>query len=120
MPRKAPGTVHGSFGPSKFDMLTLLRKGILPYVPVLVGVGSWLTIQRTTSWQLPLSVAVYPINGDGDGSERSAQYTKNVEWDSFKVIIDGSTSSRGSTNYPRRSPTLLIQVHADQGPWPYR
>ena len=65
-------------------MLTLLRKGILVYVLILVAVGHWLTTQRTTSWDRPLSVAVYPINGDG--SERSAQYIESLEWDSFKVI----------------------------------
>ena len=65
-------------------MLTLLRKGILVYVLILVAVGHWLTTQRTTSWDRPLSVAVYPINGDG--SRRSAQYIEDLEWDAFKAI----------------------------------
>ncbi len=65
-------------------MLTLLRKSILVYILILVAVGHWLTTQRTTSWDRPLSVAVYPINGDG--SQRSAQYIENLEWDAFKVI----------------------------------
>ena len=46
-------------------MLKLLRKGILVYILILVAVGHWLTTQRATSWERPLSVAVYPINGDG-------------------------------------------------------
>jgi hypothetical protein len=65
-------------------MLTLLRKGILVYVLILVAVGHWLTTQRSTSWDRPLSVAVYPINGDG--SQRSAQYIEDLEWDAFKSI----------------------------------
>ena len=65
-------------------MLAILRKGILVYILVLVAVGHWLTMQRTTSWDRPLSVAVYPINGDG--SQRSAEYIQSLEWDAFKVI----------------------------------
>ena len=65
-------------------MLTLLRKGILVYVLILVAGGHWLTTQRTTSWDRPLSVAVYPINGDG--SQRSARYIESLEWNAFKSI----------------------------------
>lgn len=65
-------------------MLALLRKGILVYILVLVAVGHWLTTQRAASWDRPLSVVVYPINGDG--SKRSAEYIQNLEWDAFKVI----------------------------------
>lgn len=53
-------------------MLRLLRKGVLLYILVLVAVGDWLMQQRLTSWEDPVRVGVYPINGDR--SEVSRQY----------------------------------------------
>ena len=65
-------------------MLSLLRKGILIYILILVGVGGWLTTQRATSWENTLWVAVYPINGDG--SRKSADYIASLESDAFEAI----------------------------------
>lgn len=67
-------------------MLALFRKGILLYILILVGVGHWLTTQRTTSWERTLIVALHPINGDA--SQRSAQYIESLERDAFKVVDD--------------------------------
>ncbi len=65
-------------------MLKLLRKGFLLYVLILVAGGHWLSIQRTTSWQKTLWVAVHPINGDG--STRSAEYIDALTAASFDPI----------------------------------
>lgn len=65
-------------------MLALFRKGILLYILILVGIGHWLTTQRTTSWESTLTVALHPINGDA--SERSARYIATLERDAFRVI----------------------------------
>jgi hypothetical protein len=101
-------------------MFTLLRKGILVYILVLVGVGHWLTTQRTTSWDRPLSVAVYPINGDG--SQRSAQFIKSLEWDSFKVIDEFMAAEAKHYGVQIKEPvrTVLAGPVEDQPPTPPR
>ncbi len=101
-------------------MLTLLRKGILVYVLILVGVGQWLTTQRTTSWDRPLSVAVYPINGDG--SQRSAQYIENLEWDAFKAIDEFMAEEAKHYGVQVKKPvnTVLADPVEDQPPTPPR
>lgn len=66
---------------SAFKKLRIL---ILLFILLVVAVSTWLTKMRTTSWEKPLVVAVYPINGDG--SERSAAYIENLSRDTFKDI----------------------------------
>jgi len=99
-------------------MLTLLRKGVLVYILILVAVGHWLTTQRTTSWERPLSVAVYPINGDG--SQRSAQFIKSLEWNSFKVIDEFMTAEAKHYGMKIKEPvhTVLAGPVEDQPPTP--
>ena len=99
-------------------MLTLLRKGILVYILILVAVGHWLTTQRTTSWDRPLSVAVYPINGDG--SQRSAQYIKSLEWDAFKVIDAFMAEEAKHYGVQTKAPvyTVLTDPIEEQPPTP--
>lgn len=101
-------------------MLTRLRKGILVYVLILVAVGHWLTTQRTTSWDRPLSVAVYPINGDG--SQRSAQYMEDLEWDAFKAIDRFMLEEAEHYGVQIREPvrTVLAERIASQPPAPPR
>lgn len=50
----------------------------------LVATGSWLTQWRTTSWEKPLVVAIYPINGDG--SAKAAAYIEGLSVDSYQGI----------------------------------
>lgn len=99
-------------------MLALFRKGILVYILILVGVGHWLTMQRTTSWDRPLSVVVYPINGDG--SQRSAQYIENLEWDAFKVIDKFMAEEAKHYGVRIKAPvhTVLAGPVMDQPPTP--
>lgn len=101
-------------------MLRLLRKGILVYVLILVAVGHWLTSQRTTSWERPLSVAIYPINGDG--SQRSAQYIQDLQWDSFKVIDEFIAEEAEHYGVAIKQPvqTVLAEPVAEQPPAPPR
>ncbi len=42
-----------------------IRIAILLVILLMVGLDSWLTLVRSTSWERPLWVVVYPINGDG-------------------------------------------------------
>lgn len=99
-------------------MLTLLRKSILVYILILIAVGHWLTAQRTTSWDRPLSVAVYPINGDG--SQRSARYIDSLEWDAFKVIDEFMAEEAKHYGVQVKEPvyTVLADPVADQPPAP--
>ena len=41
-----------------------LRIAILLYVLAFIAIGQWLTARRTTSWESPLWINVYPIAGD--------------------------------------------------------
>jgi hypothetical protein len=66
---------------STFKKIRIL---FLLLVLLLVATSTWLTQWRTTSWERPLVVAIYPINGDG--SERSAAYIENLSVDAFADI----------------------------------
>lgn len=66
---------------STFKQLRIL---FLLLVLFVVAAGTWLTKWRTTSWERPLVVAIYPINGDG--SERSAAYIDDLSLDVFEGI----------------------------------
>ena len=37
---------------------------ILSMLLIGVALGSWLTSKRSTSWEQPLWIAIYPINAD--------------------------------------------------------
>lgn len=64
--------------------LRLLRILILLLVLLAVAANSLLTWLRTTDWDRPLVVALYPINGDG--SRVSADYIGRLDLDGFADI----------------------------------
>lgn len=64
----------------------VLRIFILLAILIGVGMGTWTTKLRTTSWDQPLWVVVYPINGDG--SEASSKYIDSLQKETFKPIED--------------------------------
>lgn len=66
---------------STFKQLRIL---ILLLILLLVAVSTWLTKMRTTSWEKPLVVAVYPINGDG--STQAASYIQQLALQDFDDI----------------------------------
>lgn len=66
---------------STFKQLRIL---ILLLVLLLVAAGTWLSQWRTTSWERPLTVAIYPINGDG--SAQSADYIQHLSVEAFNDI----------------------------------
>ena len=63
-----------------------LRTGLLLYALLMVGVGAWLSRVRTTDWQEPLWVAIFPISGDH--SEVSAAYIEHLEENTFAAVND--------------------------------
>ncbi|WP_455199340.1 hypothetical protein, partial [Kaarinaea lacus] len=65
-------------------MFRKLRILFLLFVLLLVAWGTYLTQLRTTAWDRPLTVAIYPINGDG--SSRSSQYLESLKLETFDDI----------------------------------
>ena len=61
-----------------------LRILFLLLILLAVAVSNLLTWMRTTSWERPLVVAMYPINGDG--STAAANYIARLDADSFTQI----------------------------------
>lgn len=62
------------------------RITLLLLVLFFVGMNSWLTRLRTTDWNEPLWVVIYPINGDGGTA--TEHYISSLSPDTFKSIED--------------------------------
>jgi len=67
-------------------MFKKIRILILLYILLMVAGGAWLNKERTTDWDKPLTVAIYPINGDG--SEATHKYINSLDFETFKPIED--------------------------------
>jgi len=63
-----------------------VRIFILSMVLIGVALGSWLTSKRSTDWEQPLWIAIYPINADN--SRVSQQYINQLELQDFQSIED--------------------------------
>lgn len=61
-----------------------LRILVLLIILFLVAAGTYITKLRTTDWDRPLTVAIYPINGDG--SAVSSHYISGLSLDNFHDI----------------------------------
>ena len=61
-----------------------IRVTVLMVILVVVATDTWLTKLRATSWDHPLRVVVYPINGDG--SEAAAQHIAKLKVEQFDNI----------------------------------
>ena len=66
------------------QLFKLVRIFILLMVLIGVALGSWLTSKRSTDWQQPLWVAIYPINADN--SPITQQYIDQLELEDFLSI----------------------------------
>jgi hypothetical protein len=62
------------------------RIALLLYVLAFVAIGQWLTAERSTSWQSPLWINVYPVAGDDDAS--TSTYVDNVAAVEFNGLED--------------------------------
>jgi hypothetical protein len=61
-----------------------LRILILLFILVVVGAGTWLTRLRTTAWEQPLRVAIFPINADA--SSATERYIRSLRVEAFEPI----------------------------------
>ena len=71
-------------------------------VLVVVALDSWLTAVRSTDWDQPLWVVVYPINADG-GSEVS-DYIQTLSNDTFSAIENYFNSQIGHYGMTVKNP----------------
>lgn len=74
---------------------------------ILIGValGSWLTSQRSTNWEQPLWIAIYPINADN--SNVTQQYINQLELEDFQSIEDFISEEAREFNLPLQHPFTL-------------
>ena len=82
-------------GGSHFKTLRIVA---LSAVLIVVGTDAWLTKLRTTSWDHPLRVVVYPINADG--SEAAAKYIaglKEAQFDAIEQLLRQQAQHYGIT-----------------------
>ncbi len=68
-------------GGSRFKTFRII---VLSVILIVVGADTWLTKLRTTSWDHPLRVVVYPVNADG--SEVAAKYIAGLDEAQFDPI----------------------------------
>jgi len=67
-------------------MFKKIRIGILLLILAIVAGNAWLTGLRTTDWDIPLEMVVYPVNGDG--SDVTADYISSLDRDVFQPIAN--------------------------------
>ncbi len=74
---------------------------------ILIGValGSWLTSKRSTEWEQPLWIAIYPINADN--SRVTQQYINQLELEDFKSIEDFISEEAQEFNLALKHPFSL-------------
>lgn len=65
-------------------MLKKLRIAVLLYVLLFVAVGSYLATARSTDWDQPLWVDVYPVNADGTPTVRA--YIDGLDESEFAAL----------------------------------
>jgi hypothetical protein len=81
-------------------MFKLIRIAILLLILATVAEEAWIARSRSVSWQDPLQVAIYPINGDD--SDVAEQYVRKLPADAFKSIerfFDDEAKRHGRSIY---------------------
>lgn len=101
-------------------MFKLLRIAILLLILATVAQEAWLAKSRAVSWQEPLRVAIYPINGDG--STATMGYLKGLRPGSFASIDEffEGEAKRNGLGIARPVATTLAPVVNELPPQPPR
>ncbi|HZR03769.1 MAG TPA: hypothetical protein VFA81_11410 [Burkholderiales bacterium] len=100
-------------------MFRFLRIVLLLFVLINVAVGTWLTRVRSTSWERPLRVAIFPIAADA--SLRSAAYIAALNADTFAPIaafVQGEAQRYGLSRRELMEVKMGMQVSALPPPAP--
>ena len=79
-----------------------LRVTILLLILAIVALDSWLTTVRSTSWDHPLWVVVYPINGDG--SSEAEAYIRTLTTTDFSDVEQFITDEVQRYQLPIKDP----------------
>ena len=69
------------------SLFRTIRIAILLIILVLVAGSTWLTKVRTSSWERPLRVAIFPIAGDD--SKHTYAYIDELKAETFAPIAKG-------------------------------
>ena len=99
----------------KPGILTRLRQGLLLYVLIMVALGAWLTRARTTDWNDPLWVNVYPI--DAAGTVPVSDYLERLEAGDFSAVEEYFVS-QGSRYGMTLDVPLKIKLKGELGEQP--
>ena len=86
-------------------MFKALRIFILLTILIIVGASTYLTKMRTTDWEEPLWVTIYPINGDG--SQRAANYIKSLRQNNFQGIEEFLADEADYFKVPIKQPVTI-------------
>ncbi len=98
-------------------MFRTLRILILLTILVLVGAGTWLTRLRTTSWELPLRVAIFPINADA--SDATSRYIRDLKLEAFNPIAEFMQREASRYGLALRTPAeMFLAPQIDRVPPP--
>ena len=86
-----------------------LRVLLLLFVLFIVGIDTYLTRIRSTDWDVPLRVVVYPINGDN--SDVTAQYITQLNVESFREIETFMQEEAAQFQLPLKQPLIMKLAH---------
>ena len=84
-----------------------LRISVLLTILIIVAVGTWLTKLRTTDWDSPLWVVIYPINSDKNPT--TDHYIRGLDKTSFTTVEEFFTDEAKSWDVPISKP-VTVQV----------
>lgn len=96
--------------------LGTLRLAILLAVLAFVALGAWLDRARSTDWNGPLRVTVYPVAVDASSATRG--YVAALDRDSFAGVADFFAEEAAGHDVPLEEPVTLRVSHATQEPPP--
>lgn len=86
-------------------LFRVVRIIILSFILIGVALGSWLTSKRSTNWEQPLWIAIYPINADN--SPVSQRYIDELELQDFQSIEEFISEEAQEFKLPLKHPFTL-------------
>jgi hypothetical protein len=106
--------------PRRRSLFRTIRIAALLVILVLVAGSAWLTKVRTTSWERPLRVAIFPIAADD--SKQTYAYINTLTVATFQPIADFMAREAGRYGLPLSTPVevyLAPQIYRTPPPPPF-